>query len=49
MKLLRLFADDNGEAYFEDVEIPFEEADDSFENTPPAWHPFSGQGVWKCR
>ena len=49
MKLLRLFADDNGESHFEDVEMPFEEADDYFENTPPVWHPFSGQGVWKCR
>ena len=35
MKLLRLFADDNGESHFEDVEIPFEEVDDYFENTPP--------------
>ncbi|MGH8943401.1 MAG: cupin domain-containing protein [Acidimicrobiia bacterium] len=35
MKLLRLFADDDGESHFEDVEIPFEEADDYFKNTPP--------------
>lgn len=35
MKLLRLFADDTGESHFEDVEIPFQEVDDYFENTPP--------------
>lgn len=35
MKLLRLFADDHGESHFEDVDIPFEEVDDYFENTLP--------------
>jgi hypothetical protein len=35
MKLLRLFADDDGESHFEDVEIRFEEVDHYFENTPP--------------
>ena len=35
MKLLRLFSDDDGESHFEDVDIPFEEVDDYFENTPP--------------
>ena len=35
MKLLRLYADEVGESHFEDVDIPFEEVDDYFENTPP--------------
>jgi len=35
VKLLRLFSDDNGESHFEDVDIPFAEVDDYFENTPP--------------
>ena len=35
MKLLRLYADSDGESHFEDVEIPFDEVDDYFENTPP--------------
>ena len=35
MKLLRLFAGEDGESHFEDVDIPFEEVDDYFENTPP--------------
>jgi hypothetical protein len=35
VELLRLFADDYGESHFEDVDIPFEEVDDYFENTPP--------------
>lgn len=35
MNLLRVFSDGNGESHFEDVEIPFAEIDDYFENTPP--------------
>ena len=37
VKLLRLYADESGESHFEDVEIPFEEVDDYFENTPPVF------------
>jgi hypothetical protein len=37
MRLLRLFADDEGESHSEDVEIPFEEVDDYIDNTPPVW------------
>jgi len=35
VKLLRLFSSDDGESHLEDVDIPFEEVDDYFENTPP--------------
>jgi hypothetical protein len=35
VKLLRLYADDQGESHFEDAEIPFDEVGDYFENTPP--------------
>jgi hypothetical protein len=35
VKLLRLFSSDDGESHFQDVDIPFEEVDDYFENTPP--------------
>ena len=35
MRLLRLYADNVGESHFEDVDIPFEEVGDYFENTPP--------------
>ncbi len=48
MKLLRLFADDDGESHFEDVDIPFHEVGDYFENTPPvlfsAFEPASEYG-----
>ena len=33
--IIRLWADDDGESHFEDVELTFEEVDDFFENTPP--------------
>jgi hypothetical protein len=48
VRLLRLFADENGESHFDDVEIPFKEVDDYFENTPPvlfsSFHPASEYG-----
>ena len=35
VRLLRLFAGEDGNSHFEDQEIPFREVDDYFENTPP--------------